>query len=92
MEGDAGHWWQTLDILAGKEEKKPQKDVTADIDEWLAKVCAKMAQATRQARENMDAKSDVSGTGKSEKKKEPPPVKYEFFETTFGNHIEIEMK
>lgn len=94
-----GHWWQTLDILAGKEEKKPRKDIMADVDEWLSKVTAKIAQQQKEAREqaHKDAQEERLAEAKGETidrdKKKPPKIeKYEFLETTFGDHIEIECK
>lgn len=87
-DGD-GHWWQTLDILAGKEEKKPRKDIMADVDEWLTRVTAKIEQQQKAARENPKSeKGGKEGPGKPDKKNKE--VKYEYLETTFGDHIVIE--
>lgn len=94
-----GHWWQTLDILAGKEEKKPRKDIMADVDEWLSKITAKIQQQQKESREQAqkdsqeERRAEANGDFFKKEKNKPPKIeKYEFLETTFGKHIEIECK
>lgn len=97
--GGDEYWWATLDILAGREEKKPRKDIVADIEEWLNKVTAKIAKQRRIALEvpkiaENHATKPVMEIKKSDAPKtvKIPVQEFQYIQTSFGDHIEIEFE
>lgn len=95
--GGDEYWWATLDILAGREEKKPRKDIVADIEEWLNKITAKIAKQRRIALETPKNPESLPAKVEAKKPDVPKIVKvpvpeYQYIQTSFGDHIEIEFE
>lgn len=93
------YWWATLDILAGREEKKPRKDLISDVEDWLNKLTAKIARQRRIALEIPkpdNANGLQEGVSADNRKVAAVPAiktqlpEFKYLQTSFGDHIEVE--
>lgn len=60
-------WWTTLDILAGKDEKRRRREIQVDLEDWLAKIRSNFEeQYEKRRRKNSKMKKKKNGSDERE--------------------------